>query len=113
VEKHLAGAADARPNRGGRPKGSPNKRSLEVADKLAALGCDPLEGMARIAMDKTASLELRGKMFAELAQYVAPKRKAVEHTGAGGGPVQHEVNLKLVEAAEATLARLREGRGGA
>jgi len=33
----------------------------------------------------TAQLRLRGRMYAELAQYVYPKRKAVEHTGAGGG----------------------------
>ena len=29
--------------------------------------------------------ELRGRMCAELAQYIAPKRKAVEHTGNVGG----------------------------
>lgn len=67
----------ARPG-GGRRKGSLNKATLDVVQKLAALGCDPIEGMARIATDPTASLELQGKMYSELAQYVAPKRKAVE-----------------------------------
>lgn len=33
--------------------------------------------MARIAMDVTTSVEVRARMFAELAGYVAPKRKAV------------------------------------
>ena len=28
--------------------------------------------------------ELRGRMFAELAQYISPKRKAVEHTAGEG-----------------------------
>jgi hypothetical protein len=63
---------------GGRAKGTLNKRTVEVIDRLEALGCDPIEGMARLAMDANNSPELRGKMFAELAQYVAPKRKALE-----------------------------------
>ena len=49
-----------------------------VIDRLEALGCDPIEGMARIAMDEEADLSLRTQMYKELAQYVAPKRKAVE-----------------------------------
>jgi hypothetical protein len=68
----------------GRPKGSLNKRTLDVIDKLAALRCDPIAGMALIGMDKNNPAELRGRMFSELAQYVAPKRKAVEHSGDGG-----------------------------
>jgi hypothetical protein len=34
--------------------------------------------MARIAMDETTNLRIRAQMFRELAQYIAPKRKAVE-----------------------------------
>jgi hypothetical protein len=68
----------------GRPKGALNKRTLEVIDKLAAERCDPIAGMARIAMNKKNPVELRARMFAELAQYVAPKRKAMEHSGDAG-----------------------------
>ena len=32
-------------------------------------------------MDEAASPELRGRMYAELAQYVAPKRKALDLSG--------------------------------
>jgi hypothetical protein len=39
--------------------------------------------MARIAMNKKNPVELRARMFAEMAQY-APKRKAVEHSADGG-----------------------------
>src|SRR3954468_16183547 len=35
---------------GGRRRGTPNRRTGEVAERLAALGCDPIEGMAAIAM---------------------------------------------------------------
>ena len=62
----------------GRSKGSKNKQNQAVIDRLEELGCDPIEGMARIAMDDRAELSLRAQMFKELAQYVAPKRKAVE-----------------------------------
>jgi hypothetical protein len=66
---------------GGRSAGTPNKRTQDVIERLEALKCDPIEGMARIAMDANNPPELRGRMFAELAQYIAPKRKALEHSG--------------------------------
>lgn len=66
---------------GGRSKGSVNKSTRDVTVRLAELSCDPIEGMARIALNEQNSPELRGRMFAELAQYVAPKRKAVELSG--------------------------------
>lgn len=66
---------------GGRKRGTPNKRTQEVVARLEKLKCDPIEGMAKIAMDVNNPPELRGRMYAELAQYVAPKRKAIEHSG--------------------------------
>ncbi len=44
----------------------------------AALGCDPIEAMAQLAMDENEPSALRLAALKELAQYVAPKRKAVE-----------------------------------
>jgi hypothetical protein len=38
--------------------------------------------MARIAMDPAAHVELRARMLAELAPYLYPRRRAVEHSGA-------------------------------
>lgn len=111
---------------GGRQKGTPNKTTLDLLSQLKAVGCDPLMGMAEIAIgecdctlcngegevtgakakaenaaldemvvcpkcggDKreTISIETRGQMFKELAQYVAPKRKAIEVTGKDDGPL--------------------------
>jgi hypothetical protein len=54
-------------NPSGRPKGSRNKLTLKVVDRLEALGCNPIEGMARIAMDEKAELSLRAQMYKELA----------------------------------------------
>jgi hypothetical protein len=61
---------------GGRVKGTPNRRTLEVALRLENIGCDPIEGMAKL--DTNCSPELRGKMYSELAQYIYPKRRATE-----------------------------------
>ena len=108
----------------GAPKGSqrrlgkPNKRSVEIADKLAALGCDPIEGMARIALEcetgfynrlkeladgndvdvggMLKDLALAGQMYKELAQYVAPKRKAIEHSGPGGSDIKTVSRIEIV-----------------
>ena len=80
---HRPGAAKT----GGRQAGTPNKRTLDVIATLQALGCDSIEGMARIAMDQGNSPELRGRMFAEFAGYVAPKRKAIDHDLPGESPL--------------------------
>lgn len=77
--------------RGGRQKGTPNKVSLDVAAILAKMDCCPFKGMAEIAQDPNASLELRGRMLSELAQYIGPKRKAIEVSGPEGEPVMFKM----------------------
>ena len=56
----------------------PYRRTTDIQVLLMRMGCDPIEGMAKIAMDCTNPVEIRARMYAELAQYVAPKRKAVQ-----------------------------------
>src|SRR5215211_8394308 len=86
--------AKAGERRGGRKTDIQNKKTQAVADTLAELGCNPIEGMARIAMDENAELGLRAQMYKELAHYIAPKRKAIEVTGEGGGPVKTEMTVR-------------------
>ena len=62
----------------GRPKGSKTKQQLAVEAKLEQLGCDPITAMATLAMDENTPLDLQIKLYCELAQYVVPRRKAVE-----------------------------------
>jgi hypothetical protein len=82
-------------------RGVPQWRTLEVMEMLEQMNCNPIEGMARIALiaeygfkdqvERLAKgeegitiqgcfkdLNLAGAMYKELAQYVAPKRKAIE-----------------------------------
>jgi hypothetical protein len=86
--------------RGGRKPGTPNKATLSVKEKLDALGHDPLAAMAEIAIeareaarlaegrDRMDWMKIAGNMNAELAGYVAPKRKAIE-----GGDPQNPVQM--------------------
>lgn len=87
---------------GGRVAGTPNKRTKDVIDRLAALGCDPIEGMARIAMDVSNPVEIRGRMYAELAAYLFPKRRAVE-VGENVQPIMFNINLAPPRTKEVAL----------
>jgi hypothetical protein len=87
---------------GGRKTGTPNKRTQEVQEKLAELKCDPIEGMAQIALDESNSPQLRGRMFAELAGYVAPKRRAVEVSGSHDAPPRVQIELVRLDLATPT-----------
>ena len=71
------GAGGFRPG-AGRPKGSLGEKTKAVQAKLEELGCDPIEALANISMDNSNTPELRFQANKELAQYVAPKRKAIE-----------------------------------
>ena len=78
-------APKGHPRYGGRQKGTLNKNTVLAAALLDKLECNPLEGMALIAKDLKYPIELRARMFSELAQYVHPRRKAVEHSGSVTG----------------------------
>ena len=66
------------PKTGGRVRGTPNKKSVDLLRRLERLGCDPIEGLARIALDPQTDVTLKVRCFAELAQYVYPKRRAID-----------------------------------
>jgi hypothetical protein len=89
---------------GGRVAGTPNRKTQEVTELLESLGCNPIEGMARIAMNEAHSPELRGRMYAELAQYVAPKRKSVEMSAPEGAAAIFGIAEELRAARNARLA---------
>lgn len=68
---------------GGRQAGTPNKRTAELTARLAELGLDPLEGLAKIAQDPATEPGLRAKIYSDLMPFVYPKRKAVELAAEG------------------------------
>lgn len=76
--------AKSRQKTGGRAKGTPNKDKQELLELIQSTGCKhPLEGLAEIAKQSHSegNLELAVTCYKELSQYVAAKRKAVEHSG--------------------------------
>ncbi|MDN3919103.1 hypothetical protein [Roseateles violae] len=80
---------------GGRVAGTVNRRTADVIERLEQLGCDPIEGMAAIAMDLDNPPELRARMYAELAQYVAPKRRALDVTSAEAPAVSIRLGIPM------------------
>jgi len=79
----------------------------DVAEQLRQLDCDPIASMAQLAQDYTVPIALRARMFAELATYTAPRRKAVELTGAGGAPVDVEITYNFEARSSKELETLK------
>lgn len=72
----------------GRKKGTPNKRSSLVGKMLENMECDPVGVAAAICNDTSEDSALRLKAALGLMEYLYPKRKAIEVTGANDGPVK-------------------------
>lgn len=72
----------------GKPRGAKRKITEEAIQK-AGEGETPLEYMLRIMRDKTEANDRRDKMAIAAASYMHPK--AVEVSGADGGPLTVEV----------------------
>lgn len=95
----------------GRKKGTLNKLLTSVADMLDEMNCNPLQNLAKVANGEKHLAQVAdgvlGEVYPtldqmvaankELAQYVAPKRKAVEHSGVGGEPLTG-ITVNLVPA---------------
>lgn len=94
----------------GRKKGTPNKRSEEVRQKLEEMDCDPIEGMVRIAIEAEAlassaenfaqkkdSLKLAGDMFKDLAKYYAPQLRAIDFTVTDPVELVQKIERKIVD----------------
>src|ERR1035438_5947167 len=62
----------------GRRKGQTTRLTRDAMEHLEQLGCDPLAIMHSIMVGEKTPLDLKGRMAAELAQYVWPKRKSSE-----------------------------------
>lgn len=89
---------------GGRQRGQPNKASLKAEEIAASVGCDPLKILCMFATGdwqglgykgptetryaqggasyevETISKEHRIRAAKEAAEYLLPKRKAIDHT---------------------------------
>jgi len=66
------------PKTGGRRKGTPNRATSILQDKLTDLGCDPAEELVRIAQHPKTPTESKIHIYSTLLPYVYPKRKLLE-----------------------------------
>jgi hypothetical protein len=66
----------------GRPKGSQNRRTLDIEQRLDRIGCDPIEGLARIGRqaEEEGDLRLAADCYRHLAPYIAPRLSAAAIT---------------------------------
>ncbi len=89
------------PKNGGRKKGTSNK-STEYLQTFLDDGFNPFEAMRQIAVNPKVDFATRLRASAELAQYCAPKKKAIEHSGPDGSAIEVEAKV------QAQLARLTD-----
>ena len=94
-----------------RPKGTKNKRTLEIEELFEKLDFNPIEFLAQVASGKVTEfiqtgideetgkaigyqakpkLALRVECAKELAQYIAPKQRAIE-VNADIGPIEVKI----------------------
>jgi len=85
-------------NPNGRPKGSKSIKTKLVEEKLAVLGYDPIRAMVDLANDDETPVAVRAKLASELASFVWPKRKAIEHSGSLGKSNAQEYTNEELEA---------------
>ena len=101
----IRGPKPGTPRAGGREKGTPNKKTVELQDRVKKFmkeqgitNFDPLVALAGIAVDKATPLKLKVESLKELAQYLHPKRRAVEISGEQTINVQEkEKKLKEID----------------
>lgn len=65
----MAGRKPGTPKTGGRKKGTPNKRTLEVAQRLEELGSDPIVGMTEFAKGSITCFHCDEKGLVSVDQY--------------------------------------------
>lgn len=61
---------------GGRQKGTPNKRTTDLLERLG--NYNPLDALLAISQDEDTPLEIQVKINLDLMNYVYPKRKSVD-----------------------------------
>lgn len=104
-----------RPKTGGRQKGTPNRKTMEIEKLLEEMDFNPIEFLVYVAMgnwkaigydtatictgytklgdpivEERLNAKLRTDAAKEVASYVFPKRKAIEHSGPGGDTIKIE-----------------------
>ena len=81
--------------RGGRRKGTPNRKSLTQVEAAAAGGLMPLEHLLAVMRYPNESKDRRMYAAVAAAPYCHARLKAIEHTGEDGRPIEQRVVLSF------------------
>ena len=92
---------------GGRTKGTPNKLSTSVLERLDEMGCDPLAFLDEQMRNEENRMDLRCKCAAVIMEYAYPKRRAVDAAGNAGADATQEITIQFVR--QTMLAQLDSG----
>ena len=84
----------------GRVKGTPNKATgmaREAIAKLVEGNVDQLQDwLAQIAADEKQGPAVAFKLLMDVMEYHIPKLSRAEHTGEGGGPIDHNLAVQFI-----------------
>jgi hypothetical protein len=93
------GGSNPGERRGGRQKGTPNKKTRAFMESVEASGLVPLEYMLAVMRDETAPPERRDEMAKAAAPFVHPRLAAVKVQGDPSAPLFDLSNLTDAELA--------------
>jgi hypothetical protein len=86
------------PKGAGRKAGSPNKKTKELQDKIAASGLTPLDYMLGVMRNPKVKADRRDKMAIAAAPYVHPKLASVVLSGKEGRPIEFtQITRRIVK----------------
>jgi len=74
-------------HRGGRQKGTPNRKTAQAIAEARKEGILPLQYMLKVMRNDKADPGRRDEMAKSAAPYLHPKLSSIEHTGAAGEPL--------------------------
>ena len=72
------GRPSGQPKSGGRVRGTPNRATVALREKLAALGCDPVADLVGIAKNPETGIGFKVGIYALLLRHTVPTPKPID-----------------------------------
>ena len=91
------GRPPGHPKTGGRNRGTPNRSTAALQEKLTVLDCDPMSELVKIAKDPVTETGLRVNIFSTLLRYTVPVPKPVGESAADQSTVGAESAFTVPE----------------
>lgn len=88
--------AQGLPKTGGRKKGTPNRRTINLTEQLAAVNFNIPERLVELLPQLSPSEQ--SKVLIDLMSFIYPKRKAIEVTEPKD-PSDNKITIEFVESA--------------